>query len=541
MAAFGDAMPKARDDVPALLRWAMLLAPLPWIVAHFLPPHNHDASAVLQFAQRWLAGERLYVDLIDVNPPLAFVLGLVPAAIARLAPISATAAMVGCTLLVVAAGFLLTRRLLAADPRAMRGDSRRLLLPPLYLCLTIVYPGWDFTQREHLMVAAALPYLVHAALRAEGVATAGRLTIPVALLAGVGFAIKPHYLAVPLLVEGWLLVARGPRAALRDPVPWTLAAVFGTYLTLLVTAFADYLALLPMIRDHYLQWMVPARRWQALFASPLAPTVAALALLAAASLRAPRAALPRVLVLAALGAALAALVQGKGWSNHVMPAEVMVVALAGVLLCDVLERLRLADGPGSPPGATLGPGPGSGSAAGRAGTRPLLAGFLLGAYYLGTVAHPMMPSKVEFATSQAGRILASVRQAAAGEPVLWLGTILYPSFPVLNYAGSTLAMRHMSLWLLQSVYAGCASDGPRFNAPARMPPAERALFESMPRTVARFQPRLIVLDAHPDIPPCGGRPFDYVDYFARHPEFAAQWSRYRPAGAHGRYRLFVRR
>ena len=43
------------------------------MLVYFLPPLNHDAAALLHFSQRWLAGERLYVDLIDVNPPLIFV------------------------------------------------------------------------------------------------------------------------------------------------------------------------------------------------------------------------------------------------------------------------------------------------------------------------------------------------------------------------------------------------------------------------------------------------------------------------------------
>ena len=60
--------------LPALLFVPMVLA----------PPLNHDVAAVLQFSQRWLAGEHLYSDLIDVNPPLIFVLNLIPRGLRRL-------------------------------------------------------------------------------------------------------------------------------------------------------------------------------------------------------------------------------------------------------------------------------------------------------------------------------------------------------------------------------------------------------------------------------------------------------------------------
>src|SRR4051794_28574478 len=65
--------------VPALF-WFL---PLIWAAVYLLPPINFDVSLILSVSQRWLEGERLYVDLIDVNPPLIFVLNLIPAAISK--------------------------------------------------------------------------------------------------------------------------------------------------------------------------------------------------------------------------------------------------------------------------------------------------------------------------------------------------------------------------------------------------------------------------------------------------------------------------
>ena len=100
-----------------------LLAPLPWVLVYFLPPLNHDAAALLHFSQRWLAGERLYVDLIDVNPPLVFILNLVPATIARLTPISAPSALMLCVLGWIAFGFVLSWRLLRGAPGTVSAHS----------------------------------------------------------------------------------------------------------------------------------------------------------------------------------------------------------------------------------------------------------------------------------------------------------------------------------------------------------------------------------------------------------------------------------
>ena len=65
------------------------------------------------------------------------------------------------------------------------------------------------------MAIAALPYLLLAARRIEGVATGRGLVLGVAVLAGLGFALKPHFLAVPGLVEALVLLHRG-RGKLRQ-------------------------------------------------------------------------------------------------------------------------------------------------------------------------------------------------------------------------------------------------------------------------------------------------------------------------------------
>src|SRR5690606_38285702 len=100
----------------------------------------------------------------------------------------------------------------------------RYLFPPLFLFLMIVYPGSEYAQREHLMIVATLPYLLLAQARIERRETARSVVLATALFAAFGFALKPHFLIIPLLIEAMVAVSVGWRAALRDAVPWTLAA-----------------------------------------------------------------------------------------------------------------------------------------------------------------------------------------------------------------------------------------------------------------------------------------------------------------------------
>ena len=102
-----------RSLTRALVPSAFYVLPLAWAVAYLFPPADFDASLILAVAQRWLEGERLYVDLVDVNPPLIFVLNLIPAAIAKLTGLSGPVVMVLCVLALIGAAFRLCLKLLS--------------------------------------------------------------------------------------------------------------------------------------------------------------------------------------------------------------------------------------------------------------------------------------------------------------------------------------------------------------------------------------------------------------------------------------------
>jgi hypothetical protein len=170
-----------------LLRVLPALIPaLLFLPAVLAPPLNHDVAAVLQFSQRWFAGERLYSDLIDVNPPLIYVLNLIPAALSAWTGLDAIRMLQACLFAYGAACWGLALRVRS---RATEGAAERAYLDVLPL-LFLLCAGYDFGQREHLMAVGALPYVFCAQRRARMERARGR--IPISLMAGVAFALKPH-------------------------------------------------------------------------------------------------------------------------------------------------------------------------------------------------------------------------------------------------------------------------------------------------------------------------------------------------------------
>jgi hypothetical protein len=499
-----------------LRAWPALLPVLFFVPCVLAPPLNHDVAGVLAFSQRWLAGERLYVDLIDVNPPLIYLLNLLPAWLARATGIEAVTALRACLLAWGAAVWILALRL--RDP-AIDGPVERLLLTVLP-GLFVFSVGYDFGQRDSLMAAAALPYVYAAARRARGEAPRGR--IAAAVLAAVGFALKPYFLGIPALVELAVLVGCGPRRWLRDPVPWIMAALWAAYLAALPLAFPDYVfGVLPLVWNLYLN-QTGLGPLDMLMIPQLGAAVLLLAPLLWPALRPttqPGGVLVRLLALAALGGLASAVAQRKGWSYHVLPLELFTLALAVLLAARLLDALEAA--------------------------RRFAAGGLVALLGLAFVvwageANEAPWNELTYGHSDVAGLTALLKRTAEGQRVLVLSPQVAPIFPALNYAHATLALRTMNMWMLEGNYRTCPANGRRYRDVGEMPATEAFVFHTVAEDFARAPPAAVIVDRYPGIPDCNDVTFDFIAYFSRDPLFAETWSHYRPVAEWGRFRLFTR-
>lgn len=150
-----------------LLPGVFLALPLLWVIAYFFPPMNQDVGVILSVTERWVSGERLYLDVIDVNPPLIFMLTLIPVALAKVLPLDSASALMICVLTLAGWAVWASYRLMVALAVAEESSLHLLLLPLLIFDL-IVFPSEMFAQREHLMALGMFPYLLLAAARCEG-------------------------------------------------------------------------------------------------------------------------------------------------------------------------------------------------------------------------------------------------------------------------------------------------------------------------------------------------------------------------------------
>ncbi|MDR3535851.1 MAG: hypothetical protein P4L71_05065 [Acetobacteraceae bacterium] len=226
--ALGSVSPAARRAV-ALASLLLLFAVLAVVLFTALrSPLKDDIAWLLYVAHRWMTGRELYVDVVEVNPPLIVWISAIPLQIAAWLDVGSQfvampffiATVLGCawwtaTLLRPAGGMF----------------SDRIPVFAAIGTVLLVVPAGDLGQREHLLVAAVLPYLVLFARSLDGARPELKSAILSGVLAGLGCALKPRYAGVFVVLEG-LALLRGlrPWRAMPIAVGVTMAAYAGLVL-----------------------------------------------------------------------------------------------------------------------------------------------------------------------------------------------------------------------------------------------------------------------------------------------------------------------
>ncbi len=479
-----------------------LLAAGGWLALGW--PQHPDVAFYTTAARQLAAGAELYVDIGDTNPPTIYWLHGLVHRLAGLARLDDKTALVLAYLCLAGACLLWTGRLL-------RGAAPlpALVMPPvLAAALTFAALG-SFGEREHWAVPLLLPHLAAVGLRAAGQAPDRRVEAVAALLAGLAILLKPPLLGLALLLpELWLAWHRRRWSSL-----WRAAVL--VLLATLVAGGALLLARHPLFLTQVVPDLVA---YYAALGRPLAELLSPLGVwlplvvLAGALVVAPwfgaAGLVARPFLWGAVGAGLAALLQGKGFAYHWLPA--LVLSLAGVL----------------PLLATAG------------GRRRLLAlPLLLLPLWVGYLG--WQQARGGGGAWMAARELAAVLRP--GERVFALNPELYPLFPAVTVADARWVSAEATLWRLDGYYRRhpAAQEAAGFRPPARQDAEEAALRRRLVERFLAARPDLVAVFAGGATPTIGGG-LDYLAYLLSDPDFAAGWRDYRLDGRIGEYELYRR-
>ncbi|CAN5317714.1 hypothetical protein BH10PSE7_BH10PSE7_21800 [soil metagenome] len=483
MVAYTSAAARGRADTFVLVFAVCAVIAFGW---HLQRDLYSDVAYFIVMDRKVLAGAWPYRDILETNPPLIFALMMPPVWLEAITGIAAKPLF-----LLYMIGLAGGATALSARIRTNAGGD--FLLPVMVVSLLLL-PGPAFGQREHFLVILATPYLVAAIARAEGRPVPASLAFAAGIMAACGFALKPYFLLIPVLVEiGLVVQARSIRETFR-PESIVAAALVALYPLAVLWATPDYFSIIvPLAARTYSAYNNDLTT--ILIGSPLFPVAAALIGASLLILRqtGTRSAAAMFLCLASGASLLAFIIQMKGWLYQAYPAYAF--GSAAFVLALVAARQHL----GQP---------------GRFMLR--LACFATGGLLLANV---ILTQMLWVGLEREQRDLMDA--ALAGETprrVLTLTHLLKVPFPYVEERGLDYAGTYPSLWMMPATVTGA------------MTAAEKASIVAysaglVAQTLEREKPDHVIVDRTVDAR-LDGRDLDYVATLSADPRFASAWDAY---------------
>jgi hypothetical protein len=288
-------------------------------------PLNTDVSWLLVVGERMLDGQKLYRDIIEINPPMAAFAYLPGVALGRVLHVDARHVIDAQLLLLAAASLYATSRIIRLSPR-----SAALNWGPFAIwaaALVTILPMHVFGQREHIATLTFLPGLAVYVLRSNRDDVPPWAILAAGLGVGVTLAFKPFFtfpaafciLAGAIRARSWRQLF-APENILAGVIVSVVSV--GTYLL-----YPEYFTVTyPLVRDTYLSWsMSPSVIFVNAATLLLGVALASVALTQRGRLDGPL----LVLVLASIGFAISFYLQRRGWSYHSYPMVAMAMLTMG--------------------------------------------------------------------------------------------------------------------------------------------------------------------------------------------------------------------
>lgn len=291
---------------------------------------NPDVALHVNVAQRILAGEKLYEDILDINLPMRIYLRIPAVWFAQYADISMALSSHIFTNVMVLISYGIVLSLLRATP-LFQAYWRRIafiLMAAFVLFLLPLSGRNEFGQKEHLLLIFAFPYFAACYRRLCGLDTSVLLALLVGCLGGIGFIVKPYFLLFPIISELFLILKK------RSLFAWLRPEILG----MVMAGIASIAFFLPLW-ERYVQNIIPLASFYVLMSYNL-PLLLFMSIVKIGFVLLPVVIFWKqmkqhvwffylcLLFAAGIGVAL---LQQKGWEYHYLPA----LAIGCLILADM--------------------------------------------------------------------------------------------------------------------------------------------------------------------------------------------------------------
>ncbi len=199
------------------MRIALVLSFIFVVFLYFRSPYNIgiDQAMYLQSAEMMLKGKKIYVDFIDINPPLIVYLNIPWAFIAALTGTSVILVFKTALLLFIASMTFCLNRILRANTMLHKWEAWWITWIFIMLSAIMVYVR-AAGQREHLFILAFVPYFFLRFLNEKQKKENLMVWIWVVMWCALMSLLKPYFLFVVMCFELALAYIRRSWSGLRE-------------------------------------------------------------------------------------------------------------------------------------------------------------------------------------------------------------------------------------------------------------------------------------------------------------------------------------
>jgi hypothetical protein len=320
------------DAVPLLIIFAVAAA------LRLMIDANTDVSWAITMAEKILDGQRLYIDVIEVNPPATVFLYTLPVLLARAVSIRPEVIVETSIFLATAASLWCSAQILVTA--GFRNRANIWPLAALAAAVLLILPARTFGEREHIALIVFLPFLALMMARAKKISPQWLWVVASGVAAGIVIVIKPHFLFAVVFVAlaaAWSVRSWKPLFAPEMFIAAILGALYAIGVGIYFPVF--FSDIVPLAAVVYLPVKMPFWKLIGFFATPIWIMI----LIVSAMLK-ERAIFSRpysLLLAGSCGFAVSFYLQQKGWSYHSYPALALAVLAVVIAFSDRWNSIRI--------------------------------------------------------------------------------------------------------------------------------------------------------------------------------------------------------
>lgn len=480
---------------------------------------NFDVSWLLTVAKKLFLGGHYYTDFIETNPPLILYVYMPAIILAKITHLSFAVAFKTYAF-VLAFGLLYLCNILL---KKIFSDSYDVVRYALLIAITfswVLMPGYSFGEREHFTIMLVFPYLFLLDLRLTKKPLNFYLVILIGFLAGIGFAIKPHFLFALVICELFFMYKKRNLFACLRLETIVIGLVILLYLASLFLFTPNYLfKVWPLV--YHLYFIATRGSFGALIAQPTFVfylIVLGVYFLLYEDIRSKN--LAAILLFASSGYLIAYFIQHTTWYYHLLPTLTIITILMILFVSEkILSIVKIS----------------------------WLDIVLIVLLQLSILIFPVMDTVRHIAagilTTQHipyNGLFQFVKNNAHQQSI-YVFTIEIPMVAnLVDYAGATSASRFPSqlfmpglIWLSHQTNLSRAQK-------IRLQKQKKEIINIVIFDLQKNKPKLILADKKQGNLYPNKKRFDYIKFFSQDPRFRAFLRRYLYIGTNNHFAIYMR-